>query len=1152
MSEQPDLQTQCAVRVGTVLREKWTLDSLIGIGGMAAVYSAVHRNGNVKAVKILHSALAAQEEIVRRFLREAYIANKVGHPGAVSVIDDDRTEEGCPYLVMELLRGQSVEQMLKAAGGCLKAHQVLGLVDRALEVLGSAHSNGIVHRDIKPDNLFVTFNGDVKVLDFGIARLRESTADKTQTGHIMGTPSFMAPEQATGRGDAIGPWTDVWAIGAMMFKLMSGEDVHVGASIAEVLYCAATRPARSLAEALPGAIPAIVQIVDKALSYDPTHRFQDCRSFRAELGKLRRDAAPRPSAASTPASVAPPAHLAPPVGGTIGYVAAPTDTVVQTMHFPHMTPGPARPGPHGGPLPSHARAHPLSAPLVSAYGDSVASFASSRHAPDAARPNGQRPSAAKPSGMGVLRRVSNASSPAGPPAAAPGSAARVTSRAALLAAAVEDQLGTLASVTNAPEISAPAPPPAVAPPRHRTPEALASTEQLRTVSPTPRLGPPPPPSPPVGVSMPPPGRIPAQDSAAMRAEKSRAATRPLRERALTRVDGLDVDAKAIEPRDRDAVAELWTRVDRALASKAQYGVDHPATVRKVEAAVEALERGVVASAVGLLWKVTPYSFQIGEAVVWDPTEGNYEIPYRAFGAGIRVIGLLPGITRGEFLRFLQILSLDQTSDIAPEDDLVTVLWEAALPHILYVEVDTYAEGDHESRLDFMRQRQEVLQVIRYANRQTLEKAWRSESGNGADAQRCKHEVLAAAAEDTSSAAAMARAANLRIVDRSNERGTSLDAMLSIDPHTRRVVEAQLDLGTAGTSRRFVEVAARAYVVARADGNEARVATTLRLTVDGLAVAYPAMAIRFICQLCAAVQTRDPSVDEAARVALASEVVSEETLTALLAALSGVSNDADADAVSTDRTNGLPAVLARLDGRFMETMLTIMRTQPEGPVLDLMVQYVALQMEGREPRIGEFLRVARVSIGVRLIRALAVHETPQAREAIAEATQNPEAVVRIEALSHVEGVSSVRLRKEMMDLLQDKEAGVRLKALESMRRYDIRVAGPFLVLRIKSPEFRRLPFEERHEAFATVAALAPQRAEAVACELLGQTRVLGGPRFEETRCLAAEVLGRLTGSRTAIGLLEEMASKRWKNSSRVRQSAHRALAQLEFRGSEASA
>jgi serine/threonine-protein kinase len=211
-----------ASRVGGSLRGKWTLDRLLGVGGTAAVYAATHRNGKLAAVKILHPSLAVDATVRARFLREGYAANKVGHPGAVSVLDDDTTEDGAVFLVMELLLGETIEARAARSGGRLEPAEVLSIADQLLSVLVAAHEQGVIHRDVKPENVFLTLDGSIKVLDFGIARLGEGTSNSvsTYTDSLMGTPAYMAPEQAAALWHEVDGRTDLWAVGAVMFKLL--------------------------------------------------------------------------------------------------------------------------------------------------------------------------------------------------------------------------------------------------------------------------------------------------------------------------------------------------------------------------------------------------------------------------------------------------------------------------------------------------------------------------------------------------------------------------------------------------------------------------------------------------------------------------------------------------------------------------------------------------------------------------------------------------------------------------------------------------------------------------------------------------------------------------------------------------------------------
>jgi len=284
-------------RIGRVLNEKWTLEGLLGLGGMAAVYRARHRNGARAAVKILHADLSRSADIRRRFVHEAKAANRVEHPGAVSIIDDDVVRDGpdagAAYLVMELLEGESLSSRAESLGRVPEA-ELLAIAKQVLDVLEAAHGKGIIHRDLKPDNLFLVRDRTietatqfpwqrVKVLDFGIARARDEDSQHTKTGAMLGTPAYMSPEQALGRQSEIDGRTDLYALGATMFRLLTGRKVHESSSSNEALIKVATEPARPLRSVAPNVSPGVAAIVDRALAFKRDDRYPNAAAMRDDV-----------------------------------------------------------------------------------------------------------------------------------------------------------------------------------------------------------------------------------------------------------------------------------------------------------------------------------------------------------------------------------------------------------------------------------------------------------------------------------------------------------------------------------------------------------------------------------------------------------------------------------------------------------------------------------------------------------------------------------------------------------------------------------------------------------------------------------------------------------------------------------------------------
>ena len=279
-------------RVGTVVNGKWQIDARIGSGGMATVYSATHRNGHRAALKMLHTQLSRDPNIRARFLREGYVGNAVAHDGVVKVQDDGVTEDGCAFLVIDLLEGDTIEARRLRQGGMLPIDEVLEIADQALDALAAAHEKGIVHRDIKPDNVFLCTDGRVKLLDFGLARMKDLQshgAESTKTGVTIGTPEFMPPEQAQGRRDEVDARSDVWGLGATLFTAISGKYVHDANTLHEQLVASATVRPRPIRELAPHVPAAVAVVIDRALELEKSHRWESARemqrAFRAARGQ---------------------------------------------------------------------------------------------------------------------------------------------------------------------------------------------------------------------------------------------------------------------------------------------------------------------------------------------------------------------------------------------------------------------------------------------------------------------------------------------------------------------------------------------------------------------------------------------------------------------------------------------------------------------------------------------------------------------------------------------------------------------------------------------------------------------------------------------------------------------------------------------------
>ena len=272
-------------RVGSLIRDKYRIDAFLATGSMANVYAATHRNGSRVALKILHIEHANDPAMVERFRREGYFANTIGHPGVVRAIDDDLAEDGCLFLVMELLEGENLEDLRRRRGGKIPLGEILSIGDSVLDILAAAHGKDVLHRDLKPENVYVTKNGDVKLLDFGVARWNDgrSSSDMTAFGMVLGTPAFMPPEQALGRREDVDARSDLWAFGATLFTCITGEAVHIGGDAKTKLIATARTPARPIREVMPEVPRAVANVIDRALAFEKDKRWEDAQAMREAL-----------------------------------------------------------------------------------------------------------------------------------------------------------------------------------------------------------------------------------------------------------------------------------------------------------------------------------------------------------------------------------------------------------------------------------------------------------------------------------------------------------------------------------------------------------------------------------------------------------------------------------------------------------------------------------------------------------------------------------------------------------------------------------------------------------------------------------------------------------------------------------------------------
>jgi serine/threonine-protein kinase len=273
------------IDVGSVVAETYTIEALIGRGGMGSVFLARHNRlpGKRVAIKLLHVEIT-DEDVIARFRREAFIASELDHPNIVRVDDYNFMSDGTPYLVLEFLQGESLASLIKR--GPIPLDRAISIIRQVGSAVAAAHRAGVVHRDLKPQNIFLVpteVDGRAievaKVLDFGISKIRGSTTVKTQDYALLGTPQYMAPEQAKGEHGTIDERTDVFALGAIVYEMLSGRPSFTGASIPEVVFKVVYEEPAPLGEQAPALPAEVVAAVARAMAKNTDDRFASVSAF---------------------------------------------------------------------------------------------------------------------------------------------------------------------------------------------------------------------------------------------------------------------------------------------------------------------------------------------------------------------------------------------------------------------------------------------------------------------------------------------------------------------------------------------------------------------------------------------------------------------------------------------------------------------------------------------------------------------------------------------------------------------------------------------------------------------------------------------------------------------------------------------------------
>lgn len=536
---------------------------------------------------------------------------------------------------------------------------------------------------------------------------------------------------------------------------------------------------------------------------------------------------------------------------------------------------------------------------------------------------------------------------------------------------------------------------------------------------------------------------------------------------------------------------VWASLEPCLEGARQGGFRAPEAVRGLDDAFAKLTAALEEHPLGIAWDVTPTAFEIAGAPMWAPARPPLDdVCPRLFAEGLRRVRVEPGLTRDELAELLRILTRGATPASA-EDEAPSELWDADFTHVTYVAIDD--------------------------------------------------DVPLEALPEVAAISARARS----LAGRANEPPDAI----TLPADKRAALAAQLGVGEEAFGPRFVDTLAEGYLKARGGPAVQLVEGAIREWAEDPA-RDAASSFAFFGTFARALAARAPSDASALEREAMRMVVPVTAVKRLLESLARSGDDpwaADKGAPDATVVSGLSQALSLVgDGSLLDVACRSWTSLPPGPLRDAVHAYVRAWATGNEARLGAELEAAGAELGVVLVNVLASLGTPAALGALERAAKSREIAVRLEALVAMPPGRDEYVRGEVKRLLHDPDAAVWTRALAAVSERGLLAAGPAIVAQIQAPSFHDRPLDDRRAWLRGLAKLSPRRAEELSSELLAQTPLIPSESLEQSRALAAEILGECGSTKEALATCEEAVKKRWRNSQAVRDAAERSAAEIAKR------
>jgi serine/threonine-protein kinase len=607
---------------------------------------------------------------------------------------------------------------------------------------------------------------------------------------------------------------------------------------------------------------------------------------------------------------------------------------------------------------------------------------------------------------------------------------------------------------------------------------------------------------------------------------------------------LDFDSSGYSNLTISNLKDIFAQLDQCRSVRRQYGLEHSETQTKFQRAYKAGAYALDEHDGPIFWTVTPYSIQAADQSIWEPGPPNDSICYALYAKGVRAMGFTQGLKEAEFVDWLKLMTLDPFKDLAFDDDLVTYLWDADFGETVFqlIPVDGGLSIDAWSQHKAFTKG--FVSKIRRPVRSGIVEAWQGWQAarrTGAPGTRKKAQVVWAALNGVTDGPGYTAAAE-DVEKAWNAGGKLALSQIALAPAERRTLTTAFESESIELDGPFAAMSAEGFVQAPNGKIREVIVDGLRNAVEDLCEESADLGLELILHLVERLPEEETGSESSLQHELLDAVLTEENARRIFEYLLEL-RLAERD-IYFERlvrfTSMLPANMA-------PTVIQIIYAISETALRHVLLDFLKEHGSGHEEGMSGLFTILNETEGLALANLLTDFGSEKAKEAVGKGVASPYPLVRVQALENMDETSGTQVREELRTLLEDENETVRLTALDAINKYKIKAAGPYLVLRIRQPDFFDYSEEERKKSLETLAVLRPDRAERICVEILLDTAQVRSTSLDETRVHATRILVDVAHSKFAFDALKQTAlGHERRTSDGLRTAAAEALNQITMK------